>query len=102
MGWLSISLLILIPAFPVVAALACLPWRKRWQLIDIIRWGLLALCSCGLLLWAYDASCGRHLRKSLGLHENVFGFLLMQLALAYVVALLVSFLSPWRRPLNGR
>src|SRR5437762_9270985 len=80
MEWLGTSLFILIPAYPVVIALACLAWRRRWLSIELTRWVLLCLCGLGLSLWCYDASSDRHLRRSLGFDESLFDVLLGQLA----------------------
>ena len=94
----GIVLFILIPAFPVAIAIACLPMRRRWIAMSVVRWALLFFCAVGLLLWSYDAAFGEHLRRQLGFDENLFGIVWIQAAAAYPIALLVSWLSPWRRP----
>jgi hypothetical protein len=94
----GIALFILIPALPVPIALCCLAAPKRWVVMGIMRWALLAFCATGLLLRCYDVRYGQHVVSRFGFDDDLFDVVLIQAASAYVIALLISCLSPWRRP----
>jgi len=95
---IGLAMFILIPAFPAVVAVGCLATRRPWVVMGIVRWALLAFCIIGLLLWFYDVQFGQHILREFGFDEQMFDVVWAQAALAYVVALLMSCLSPWRRP----
>src|ERR1051326_7237573 len=95
---IGIATFILIPAFPVAIGIGCLAVRRRWMAMGIMRWGLLGFCAVGLLLWWYDVTFEQHVLRQVGFDDYIFGVVWTQVDFAYVIALLMSFLSPWRRP----
>lgn len=97
---LGLAMFILIPAFPVAVGVGCLAMRRPWVVMGIMRWALLVFCIIGLLLWTYDVQFGQHVLREFGFDERMFAISWEYGALAYVVALLMSCLSPWRRPKN--
>ena len=90
----QIVLFLLIPAYPAAIAFGCLKIRRRWLIMDIVRWTLLTACTVILLVWLVRPRALIHL----GLDLYVVGPAFMQFAMAYIVALILSCLSPWRRP----
>jgi hypothetical protein len=94
----ELATLFLAPALPVAVAVGCLPMRNRWMAMSIMRWALLGFLAIGLLLLSYDVWYGQHVLGRFGFDESTFGGVLGLAADAYVIALLMSLLSPWRRP----